>query len=177
MHDRDLLMPPQQRKRRRAFWPWLLIVLGAITTVTAIVMVTLIIVNAEKARSWPTTTGRIEASSVHTVEFHYRSGGLYYRYEPHVDYSYAVAGHAYRSPQISWGGRAMYQDYDDAARDLERDYPVGRSVRVFYDPAHPATAIIEQDNVYYGPFIGLPFGPLLIFWGLRLRRRARQADA
>lgn len=162
---------------RKWFWRWrywLLIAYGAITTVTALIIVITMTIDAEAARSWSTTTGRIEAATVRTVHFTNRMRNVD-RYEQHVDYSYAVAGHPYRSGQISWGGRPMYEHLEDATRDLERRYPVGRAVQVFYDPAHPGQAILEQANYYLGPIIMLPVGILLLGWGIVGRRRMKRA--
>lgn len=157
--------------------PWfyrVLVVWGAITAVTSVAMVGVEFVNARAMRAWPTTSGRIEASNIRTVHYRRALGG-YDRYEPHVEYSYNVAGHAYRGARILVGTRAMYKDLDVASADLARDYPVGRAVQVYYKPDDPAEAILEQDNFYWGPFIMLPVGFLMLGAGVLLRRRVLRA--
>ncbi len=163
-------------KPMRPWLYWLLIAWGAITLVTSIAMVAVELVSARAAESWPTTQGRIEASNVRTVHFRRGLGG-YDRYEPHVEYSYSVGGRAYRSARVLIGSRAMYQSFEMASADLARDYPVGRMVRVFYKPDDPAEAILEQDNLIWGPFITLPLGIALLGAGLLGRRRALRGTA
>jgi hypothetical protein len=155
------------------FWRarfWLLIGYGAIAAVTCIIVIVFMTIYAEKARSWPTTTGRIERTWVETVRSRYRD-----MYEPRVEYSYAVAGHPYRSSLVSWGGGgSSYRQYEDAARDLARDYVPGQAVQVFYDPDHPETGILKQENYYPAPFIMLPISLLILGGGLWGRRRAKR---
>ena len=158
--------------RRR--WPgyyWLPIVFGAIVTLTAAILLVVVRSNAEAARSWPSTTGRIETTAVRTVRGRYADS-----YEPHVEYSYAVAGHVYRSAQISWAGHPTYSRYADAADALARRFVPGQSVRVYYAPDDPANAILDQDNYYLAPFVMLPFGLLLLGGGLLARRRAKRSS-
>lgn len=163
---RDLSRP------RSRIWParfWLLIILGGLMAVTSLILIVVVTTNAEAARSWPSTTGRIEVVSVRTVHARYHDA-----YEPHVEYSYAVAGHAYRSAQISWGGRGDFSRFEDASDYLASHFVPGRAVQVFYAPDDPTNAILSQDNYYLAPFLMLPFGILLAGAGWLGRRRAKR---
>jgi Protein of unknown function (DUF3592) len=154
---------------------WVLIVIGVLITVTSAVMLLIMTTAATGMGSWPTTTGRIETASVGS--FHSWHYGGSDNYELHVEYSYTVAGHSYRSARISAGGRPAYKSFEEASADLARQYVPGRPVQVYYSPDDPQRSILQQDSYYPGPFIMLPIGPLIIgaaFW-LR-RRRARRAS-
>ncbi|MDR3487705.1 MAG: DUF3592 domain-containing protein [Bradyrhizobium sp.] len=58
-----------------------------------------------------------------------------------ISYSYAVNGKTYKGSRIIWGGKTVMPK--PAAQILSTRYPVGASVRVFYDPRKPRSALLE----------------------------------
>src|SRR5262245_38871502 len=85
-----------------------------------------------KAAAWPEVGGEIVRSSL--------------EYDPHdsdrdsltIVYRYSVGGIPFESSRASYSFRPVSRE-----RRL-RDYPVGRKVTVFYDPADPGRAVLER---------------------------------
>ena len=88
-----------------------------------------------KAASWPTTTGTILSSGLEA--------------DPHdagsvveITYQYSVAGRKYTASRIAYTATS---DSRPAKERLVSEYPAGRVVEVYYDPAHPASAALQRD--------------------------------
>lgn len=94
-------------------------------------------VEAAQSPSWPKAAGQITGSHVQTSVSHGRHGGT--SYTPVISYTYLVAGTTYTgtviAPGRTWGSKSAY-----AAVSA---HPFGASAQVSYDPAHPATAVLE----------------------------------
>jgi hypothetical protein len=92
---------------------------------------------AEASLNWPTTSGTVETSEV-TSSF--TKGKT--KYSPSVSYSYDVNGMRQTSNSIwaSGGDSSTVKSVHQAVVDK---YPVGSTVKVFYDPEDPAYAILE----------------------------------
>jgi hypothetical protein len=88
-----------------------------------------------KARTmsrWPTVTGTISSSwAVLDGE--------------RIKYDYAVGGHRYVGHRVWWTVGRSTADPD--LQELAEKYPPGREVTVYYDPAHPATAVLEPSSL------------------------------
>jgi len=83
--------------------------------------------------TWPTVPGTVISSGLVQV----RDSDNSVSTKAQVVYSYDVAGAAYKSTGIGVsGGKGR------ATAIVER-YPVGAPVRVFYNPAKPASALLE----------------------------------
>jgi hypothetical protein len=87
---------------------------------------------AEKAQSWPTTTGRIVQNMV------VNTAG---RFAPVIAYSYAVGGRDYRRSRVRFGNYTNLSR-EEAERIAGR-YPEGEPVAVRYDPDRPGMAVLE----------------------------------
>jgi hypothetical protein len=91
---------------------------------------------AKKSAQWPSVDGVITASWM-------RSGlckGMPC-YHGEIEYRYRVGNTDYQSTALSlghdhWATKEAWQPVLD-------QYPVGKAVKVYYDPGHPATAILE----------------------------------
>ncbi len=90
--------------------------------------------NAWRSAAWPETPGQILSSDARSTRIPFRS------YAPFVRYTYTVDGQAYTGDTLAfvrdgvgaaWAGRKVAQ------------YPPGREVMVYYDPANPAVAVLE----------------------------------
>ena len=106
----------------------------------------------ERAREhWPTVRGRMDSAQ---VKYAGKDGGRRARriYFPDLRYSYVVGADTFH------GGRLNWEEPDDRSRaELERRlrrFPVGDSIDVHYDPAHPASAVLETGGNNSG----------LLFW-------------
>ncbi len=94
-----------------------------------------------RARSWPTTTGKITESKVRTRKRQSDDAGQEYQSEPLVKYEYQVNGTPYRGTRISFAERIGGAD----VLPTLAHYPVGKQVQVYYDPANPQQAVLERD--------------------------------
>ncbi|HEY2533068.1 MAG TPA: DUF3592 domain-containing protein [Xanthobacteraceae bacterium] len=91
--------------------------------------------DAEKSKSWPVVDGTITASAVESSRAKRRATA-----SALVRYGYRVAGNDYQSSRIL-GGRN--QGSPQAMTALIAAYPIGRKVKVHYDPKNPATAALD----------------------------------
>ncbi len=106
---------------------------------------------------WPTVTGKISSSwAVLDGE--------------RIIYDYAVAGHSYVGHRVWWTlGRSTA---DPDLQELAEKYPPGRDVTVYYDPAHPATAVLEPSslrNAAMSTLFMVAFGIVFLAIGLAHR--------
>ena len=63
-------------------------------------------------------------------------------YHGEIAYRYRLGTTDYQGTQLDMG-RSHWAAREAWQRDLDQ-YPVGKSVIVYYDPAHPATAVLER---------------------------------
>jgi hypothetical protein len=91
-----------------------------------------------------------------------------------IKYDYAVGGHTYVGHRIALrpagGGRSTA---DPTVQELAEKYPPGSDVTVYYDPKHPASAVLEPRNMQNAVFATVfmfAFGFFgLMFLGAALR--------
>lgn len=89
---------------------------------------------------WPTANGRIV-----TCDIVPRGGGLAAsssdaKYEARIFYTYDVGGVEYEGNRLAVGQISKARTQPDV---VARKYPVGRFVKVAYDPENPMTATLE----------------------------------
>lgn len=89
---------------------------------------------------WPLANGRIV-----TCDIVPRTGGLVptssdTKYEARIFYNYDVGGIQYEGNRLAVGYTSKARIQPDA---VAKKYPVGRFVRVAYDPSRPTTAVLE----------------------------------
>jgi hypothetical protein len=109
---------------------------------------------ARDSQNWPRVEGRVILSTVDRSKD---------EIEPHVVYTYIVAGTLYESRQISFdifdkpGGRGLPES-------IVARYPVEKEVTVYYKPDEAGIAILEPG--IYSPFLmPLVFGALFLAGG------------
>jgi len=104
---------------------------------------------ARASASWPSVVGRITRSDV-VKETMYpgtaKRGTKVAVFTPVVEFAYSVGGQHYTSQQVQFG--ASVKGEEAMARARAAGYPVGRELPVRYDPAHPATAVLESRIAY-----------------------------
>ncbi len=90
-----------------------------------------------------------------------------------IRYRYRVEGTEYEGTQVTAG----HFRTEGADREWARRYPKGKTVRVYYDPAHPAEAVLEPQPLGSGhrrtPLVLAVFGLGLCglgWWDQRPRR-------
>ena len=106
--------------------------------------------HSEASESWPTAAGEITAAGVGTKLVR-AAGQISPRYEPEIVYTYKVGGDFYEGRTVWAGSEGVSFGERSFARELVDRYPVGRSVTVYYDPANPVSAVLEQgaDSTVY----------------------------
>ncbi len=122
--------------------------------------------------SWPTTEGIIlesrviESTTVSTTRRGHITSSI--TYTPHVVYRYRVAGKSYKSDRICFGA------LDESTWSIVNRYPVGKKVKVHYNPKDPGDSVLEPGSMLSGNliFIGMGLVTVLIFGRGWRRRRA-----
>jgi len=111
--------------------------------------------HARSSASWPTTTGVVEKSysSIYRRTRHF-----------HIVYSYEVRATPYRSDRVAFGSHSP-----TAGLRWLRQYPVGASVAVRFDPRDPATSVLEP-RLVEGNWVMPSFGVLFLGAGFLMGR-------
>jgi hypothetical protein len=100
---------------------------------------------AEQAAKWPVAAGRIEASGLQAIRTRERFEG--YRpwrtvFKSRIVYSYGVAGQRYSADRVAFGA-TVTASLPGLVGGPARRYVEGSKVDVHYDPANPASAVLE----------------------------------
>lgn len=118
-----------------------------------------ILQNAQVSESWPSTSGEITASSIRTD--HDDDGTTYHA---EVRFAYVVDDQRYNEDTVSFG---QYGSSNRShAEEIVSRYPTGQAVTVYYDPADPATAVLEPGVTWSSYMIlgmGLLFAIIAVF--------------
>jgi hypothetical protein len=121
-----------------------------------------ILEHAQASTHWPSVEGKITRSEVTTS----RDSKGKTKYHTHVEYSYAVEGQALTN-NVVWFG----DDYSSSNRSTHAEvanrYPLGQTVKVFYDPSQPSLTALEpgakfSSYVVYGIGWALTIAGVLI---------------
>jgi hypothetical protein len=96
--------------------------------------------------SWPTAEGTIKISYVDQ----YRGSDRDILYRPIIKYSYFVMDTEYHSNKVSLSVITAANWRRLAAKKVDR-YPVGKRVKVYYDPTNPVQAVLEPGFKWYTP--------------------------
>jgi hypothetical protein len=149
--------------------PWVTVlgfVLAGIGIVLAVYAFPKLIRSFEE-RSWPTVTGTVVESTVVGDR----------SFVPRIEYAYAVNGKEYtgaddRNVPLFGNKRRTHE----VAEKESASFPVGSSVRVYYDPENPAEATIMPEprwNDYFQSGLGVLLfgcGLFVLLWPRRGRR-------
>jgi hypothetical protein len=123
----------------------------------------------QEGRSWPTTIGTILSTDVedHTNQdsSNGRSTTIYY---PRLSYAYRVGSRALRGERVWLSGEQFYNHREDAEAFV-RNYAIGQSVPVVYDPRDPADAALLIVNPPWQVLLFTAFGLLWIALSLYFR--------
>lgn len=91
------------------------------------------------SRTWPAAEAKIISRTVYPLPGGRRSGDEFRRFGAHIWFEYIADG-------VAVSGNAVVPDNTDAAAsqsDLERQFAVGKTVRVHYRPGDPFRYILE----------------------------------
>ncbi|MGL1902423.1 MAG: DUF3592 domain-containing protein [Fibrobacterales bacterium] len=95
------------------------------------------------------------------------NGGDLTKYFPKVSYRYEVNSKSYTCSTFRLMGNPFFGTEADA-NVFFKDYPIGESIDIFYDPVRPQRAIIEHVNILGAKiFLGIGITFLLgcgFFW-------------
>ena len=119
---------------------------------------------ARRSPSWPTVKG--------TVEISVSSGSGY-----DVTCSYEVDGQTFTCYQVGFGEKKLLFNSDDAQR-VQRRYPKGTIVDLYYDPADPEISVLEpgvRPGTYNALIIPVLLALMAIGFWLFHHRMARPA--
>ena len=97
---------------------------------------------ASIARAWPTTQGRIVSATLLARRTTTGGHGVALNWFPDIRYEYEVAGTAYRGDRV-FAGLAVGSSFRGSVERKLAQYPEGRMVQVFYNPANPSQAVLE----------------------------------
>lgn len=97
---------------------------------------------AAECLNWPTASGRITRSVVERSESS-DEDGTSYSYTPKIEYVYNISGQDYTSKQVVFGGFSSTGSSKKPQLVVNK-YPLNGSVNVYYNPANPHEAVLEQ---------------------------------
>ncbi|HWH69403.1 MAG TPA: DUF3592 domain-containing protein, partial [Candidatus Sulfotelmatobacter sp.] len=124
--------------------------------------------------TWQQTNCDIIASSVEETE---KAGRHVGQFEFVVQYRYSFGGQTFTSDQYKRDPKA-FSDYSKAARLTER-YRPGSTAVCYVNPAAPAQAVLERDNLLFGltiffPMIFVAIGAGSIYYTWRPKAAAQE---
>jgi hypothetical protein len=106
------------------------------------------------AQRWQSVSGRIvESKAVGQREM---NGGTVY--VPFIKYEYQVGGQNYENKKVRSGDAGGYvgiKHEETVQNNVTKEYPVGKEVQVYYNPANPAESALKRNNPAL-LFVGLP---------------------
>lgn len=123
---------------------WLFWLVGLVFLAIGAFLLYRMVVLRQKNRAslgWPKTTGTITESRVESYTS-LEKGRRRTRYRARISYTYDVAGKAYTSDQVRFGGFSE-SNFPGSLQKVVDQYVVGRQGPVSYDPADPATATLQ----------------------------------
>ncbi len=130
---------------------------------------------ALRSKGWPTTSGKITKSEV-TWDLYQAKP----RYSPDLSYDYQVGEKTFSGTAVRVGKLTTKSEHD--AEEIVRQFPVGKDVPVFYDPANPSSScfITGTDWPHYVAVVAPVFFWLVCiayFYGLWKDRKGVVAEA
>lgn len=137
---------------------------------------------SNEARSWPSVQGEVVGTTVRTYTA--RAGSVttsrdrerLRSFYPAITYRWTVDGRSYQGSRYSLG--EAHDDYPERAEaeQAAATYPAGGPIAVFYDPADPASAVLDRSQ-QGGAFVPLPLGLLMLAIGVFGLKKLPQIQA
>ena len=98
---------------------------------------------AASSQTWPSTSGRIVEARVTESTSTDSDGDRSTYYSPQIVYEYEVMGSPIRGDKIYVGLKSSSSNYKKAQEKVAQ-YPIGKTVSVFYNPDDPTDAVLER---------------------------------
>ena len=95
----------------------------------------------EKAKSWPSTSGTVIASSTKSYKSGRNSSRTYYA---DIHYEYVVNGQSFKNTLVKAGEHFIRVTHAEYANETVERYPVGAKVTVYFDPVNPKDSVLER---------------------------------
>ncbi len=131
---------------------------------------------ASTSKSWPTVPGIVSRSEVSVWKKDSQT-----HYQPDIAYSYTIDGKKYSSSKITVGEPPLDNNVSKA-KSVQAKYPVGKEVKVWYDPELPESAALEPGiktgDIMLASISILFFavGLFAIYKGLKAKRQVSEAE-
>jgi hypothetical protein len=93
----------------------------------------------DRSTNWPTASGTVTTSALQT---HLVKPNIPTSYRPFVCYSYTVDDVPRAATKIDFHDSFPTFSKDDGLAWLQRNYPIGKKVTVFYNPGNPDMAVL-----------------------------------
>ncbi len=100
------------------------------------------------SQNWPSTAGKITSRTLLGQKFEEYGGTNYINIDGYILYQYNVDGISYNSTAVNSIDSPFYP-YETALQ-----YPEGKEVQVYYNPRHPAQAVLEPEWVSSTKVVG-----------------------
>ncbi|AZO57716.1 DUF3592 domain-containing protein [Mesorhizobium sp. M8A.F.Ca.ET.057.01.1.1] len=97
---------------------------------------------ARQAAKWPVAAGHIESSGLQALRNYSGNRGWRTVFKSRIVYTYGVAGQRYSADRVSFGATVTASLPGLVSGQASR-YVEGSNVDVHYDPANPASAVLE----------------------------------
>lgn len=123
---------------------------------------------ARATSAWPATEATILSGDLDRTARIEPRGVTSSDYTPRIRYSYSVGDHTYVGERVSF----VQLTSEHAARSVLERFSAGARVPVYYDPHHPAEAVLLRDGTN-GLWAVVAFGLLFAALGAYLFRRSR----
>lgn len=101
------------------------------------------------SRNWPSVSGEIIVSKI-TSRSTYNGSRWQYEKFSEILYAYEINGVIYRNSRVTFDG--SYREFGDG---LSKEFPLGKKVRVFYDPENPDICVLFTGRMPVGKIIGM----------------------
>ncbi len=98
-------------------------------------------IKAKKAESWPREDGEITHSEIELGTSGGTSGRVTFRAD--IKYKYKVKRRSYKNDKVCVGNVKVWVNNRSVAERTCREYPVGKTVKVLYNPNKPSEACLE----------------------------------
>lgn len=117
---------------------------------------------SEESQAWSATSGRITEAYVRESQSRDEDGFTTTTYYPEVRYLYQVMGTEYSGKRVAFGGDVGGNR--NKATERIAQYPVGKTVSVYYDPNDYEEAVLERRMGGKGMLIiGVVFTLIAVF--------------
>ncbi|MEM7542815.1 MAG: DUF3592 domain-containing protein [Pseudomonadota bacterium] len=107
---------------------------------------------------WPSVDGQITESSIKSETYKDTEHVYHTKYQPVVEYQYEVRKRTYANEKI--GILDNETDSQSEANRIQRQYAVGKVVKVYFNPRNPQDSYLEK-RMGWDTHIGMVMGAII----------------